>query len=234
MTRSKTAILGIAVALVLPLSFYLLAKGLGKDHLQMPVYYNLETGDSLNSKAAMKLIGDGKLKPVPEFEGTNQFGDLVRINRDLKNKLVVVNIFFTTCTASCPKITQNLRILEFAFRRTPMARNDTTVQFVSISVDPANDTVEALRRYAQKFKADENHWWFLRADKPYTYDYIRNKLKMASGEGNGGADDFEHSNVLVVMDRDRFIRGYYDGLDTASIARCAYDLGLLAMEKKHN
>jgi protein SCO1/2 len=231
MTRSKTAILGIAVALVLPLSFYLIAKGLGKDHLTMPNYYI--NGDTLKSTLAMAQMEAGKIHPVEEFAGTNQFGDAVQLNRDLKNKLVVVNVFFTTCKSTCPTLTQNLRILEFAFRRTPMARNDTAVQFVSISVDPGNDTTAALRAFAQKYKADENHWWFMRADKKYTYAWIRNQLRLSTPGGDGGADDFIHSNTLVVMDRDRYIRGYYDGLDTAAIGRCAYDLGLLAMEKKH-
>ncbi len=231
MTRNKTAILGIAVALVLPLSFYIIAKGLGKDRLAMPNYY--AHGDTLNSHKAMAEIEAGKISPVPEFSCTNQFGDTVRLNRDLKNRLLVVNVFFTTCTSTCPKLTQNLRILEFAFRRTPMARNDTTVQFVSITVDPANDTTAALRAFAGKFKTDENHWWFVRADKKYTYDWIRNQLHLSTPGGDGGAEDFIHSNTIVVLDKDRFIRGYYDGLDTASIGRCAYDLGLLAMEKKH-
>lgn len=231
MTRNKTAILGIAVALVLPLFFYVLAKGLGKDKLNMPNYYAHQ--DTLAAPKAMQLIEDGKLKPIPSFAGTNQFGDAIDINRDLKNKLVVVNVFFTTCSSTCPKLTQNLRILEFAFRRTPMARNDTAVQFVSITVDPENDTTSALRRYAKKYNADENHWWFVRADKKYTYDWLRNQLHLSAPGGDGGADDFIHSNTLVVLDRDRYIRGYYDGLDTASISRCAYELGLLAMEKKH-
>jgi protein SCO1/2 len=231
MTRSKTAILGIAVALVLPLSFYIIAKSMGKDRLDMPKYYNHQ--DTLSSTTAVQQIEAGKLDPVPEFEGTNQFGDPVKLNAGLKNRLLVVNVFFTTCTSTCPKLTQNLRILEFAFRRTPMARNDTTVQFVSITVDPANDTTEALRNYARKYKADENHWWFVRADKKYSYDWIRNQLHLSAPGGDGGADDFIHSNTIVVLDRDRYIRGYYDGLDTASIGKCAYDLGLLAMEKKH-
>lgn len=231
MTRSKTAILGIAVALVLPLSFYMIAKGLGKDKLSMPNYYRHQ--DTLSSTEGVRQIEAGKLKPVAAFEGTNQFGDHVNLDRDLKNKLVVVNVFFTTCTSTCPKLTQNLRILEFAFRRTPMARNDTAVQFVSITVDPGNDTTAALRRYAQKYKADENHWWFVRADKKYTYDWLRSQLHLSAPGGDGGADDFIHSNTLVVLDRDRYVRGYYDGLDTAAVGKCAYDLGLLAMEKKH-
>lgn len=231
MTRSKTAILGIAVALVLPLSFYLIAKGLGKDRLSMPHYYAQQ--DTLSSEDAMRRIDAGTLKPVADFAATNQFGDAVQLNRDLKSRLLVVNVFFTTCTATCPTLTQNLRILEFAFRRTPMARNDTAVQFVSITVDPANDTTEALRRYAKRFNADENHWWFVRADKRETYAWLRDQLHLSVPAGDGGADDFIHSNTLVVLDKDRYIRGYYDGLDTAAIGRCAHDLGLLAMEKKH-
>lgn len=229
--RNKTAFIGIAVALVLPLSFYIIAKSLGKDKLAMPVYYQ---GDKkIEARKAGKLISQGSLKPVENLVAYNQFGEQVSLNHDLPNKMLAIDFIFTNCTSSCPKLTQQMKSLEYAFRQTPMKRNDTMVQFISITVDPVRDSSDALRAYAERARVDQNHWWFLTGDKKALYNWARTQLHLSVPEGNGGADDFIHTNQIVLLDKDRFIRGYYDGLDTAAVMRCANDMGLLAMEKKH-
>lgn len=228
--RNKTAIIGIAVAFVLPLSFYIIAKALGKDHLKMPVYY--KAGQKIQPHDAEKLIKKGGLKPVADLRGYNQFGDAVSLTQDLPGKMLAINFIFTSCRDACPKLTQHMKVLEYAFRRTPMKRNDTTVQFISITVDPVTDSAATLRAYAKAKGVDENHWWFITGDKRQIYNWARSQLHLSVPAGDGGADDFIHSNQIVILDRERYIRGYYNGLDTADIGRCAYDLGLLVMEKK--
>jgi protein SCO1/2 len=229
--KNKTALIGMAVALLLPLSFYIIAKGLGKDKLAMPVYYK---GDQkIESHEAMKLVKDGQLKPAADLQAYNQFGERVSLNNDLRDKMLAVDFIFTSCTASCPILTQQMKRLEYAFRQTPMKRNDTMVQFISISVDPSRDSASVLRVYAEKAGVDQNHWWFITGDKKTIYNWAREQLHLSVPAGDGGAEDFIHTNQIVLLDKDRFIRGYYDGLDTAAVMRCANDMGLLAMEKKH-
>lgn len=223
--------MAVSLAIGVPLLFYVIAKVLGKDKLEMPPYYKVEA--AIPNHKATELIKEGKILPVEDLVATNQFGDKISLNKDLAGKMLVVNFFFTTCNSTCPKLTQNLKILQYAFRRTPMARNDTTVQFISITVDPERDTSGALRAYADKWKVDENHWWFLTGDKKMLYNWARTQFALHVPDGDGGADDFVHSNTLVLLDKDRFVRGYYDGLDTNAIGRCANDMGLLDMEKKH-
>lgn len=229
--RNKSAFIGIAVALVLPLSFYIIAKVLGKDKLDMPVYYR--GADTIPSHEAMKMVHNGTLKPVDDLEAVNQFGDRVSLNKDLSGKMLVVHFFFTTCTSQCPQLNRNIRMLESAFRRTPMKRNDTMAQFISITVDPASDSVSALRAYARASGVNEDHWWFITGDKRRLYNWARTTLHLSVPAGDGGADDTIHTKTVVLLDQDHFIRGYYDGLDTAAIIRCANDMGKLAMEKKH-
>ncbi len=228
--KNKTALLGIAVALLLPLSFYVIAKVMGKDKLNMPLYYR--GADTLQPTAAMKLVQAGELKPAADLQAINQFGDAVSVNQDLPGKMLVVNFFFTSCTSVCPKLTQNIKRLEYAFRQTPMKRNDTMVQFVSITVDPAADTPGALRAYAEASGVDQNHWWFLTGSKQKLFDFAR-QFHLTIGDGAGGLEDFDHSQTIVLLDPDRFVRGYYNGLDTADVIRCANDMGKLALEKKH-
>lgn len=228
--RSKTAFIGIAVALVLPLSFYVVAKLRHMDQLAMPVYYR---GDQqIESHKAMNMVRSGELKPVDDLRATNQFGEPVSLTRDLPGKMLAVDFIFTSCTSTCPTLTAQMKRLEYAFRRTPMKANDTMVQFISITVDPGRDSATALRKYAERVGADQNHWWFITGDKKKLYDWARTQLHLSVPAGDGGAEDFIHTAQIVLIDKDRFIRGYYDGLDTAAVMRCANDMGLLAMEKK--
>ncbi len=227
---AKSAIIVTAVAILLPLSFYILAKALDKDKLTMPVYYNGAV--KIPARDAAALINQRKILPVADLAAINQFGDSISLNRDLPGKLLAIDFIFTRCTDACPKLTSQMHQLEHAFHRTPMKRNDTMVQFISITVDPIFDSASVLREYARQAHADENRWWFLTGDKARIYGWMRDQLHLATGEGHGGADDFIHTQKIVVLDEQRFIRGYYDGLDTNEIIRCANDLGLLAMEKK--
>ncbi|MEO6832482.1 MAG: SCO family protein [Chitinophagaceae bacterium] len=230
--KSFLILLAVSLAIGVPLLFYVIAKVMGKDKLEMPSYYREDV--AIPNHKATELVKEGKILPVEDLVATNQFGDKISLNKDLAGRMLVVNFFFTTCTSTCPKLTQHLKILEYAFRRTPMARNDTTVQFISITVDPEHDTAEALRAYARKWKVDENHWWFLTGDKKMLYQWARSQFALHVPAGDGGADDFVHSNMLVLIDKDRFVRGYYNGLDTNAIGRCANDMGLLDMERKHH
>lgn len=224
-------ILAVSLAIGVPLLFYVLAKVLGKDKLAMPPYY--EASVAVPNHQADPLIASGKIAPVKDLVATNQYGEQVSLDRDFPGKVLVINFFFTSCTSTCPALIQNLKILQYAFRRTAMARNDTTVQFISITVDPERDSVSALREYAHKRQIDENNWSFLTGNKAVIYNWARSQFALQVPSGDGGADDFIHSNFLVLLDKDRYVRGYYDGLDTSAIGRCANDMGLLDVEKKH-
>ncbi len=224
-------ITGLAVAFLLPLSFYILAKVLRKDQLNMPAYYIADRVDSSMVKG--KKMYDTTFHKVSELSGINQFGDNVLLNKDLPGKILLVDFFFTNCPTICPELTRNMKMLERAYRRTPMANNDTIVQFISITVNPERDTAGALFAYAKRFGVDMNHWWFITGDKKTLYNYARSELHVSTPDGNGGADDFIHSQQFVMIDRNRHIRGYYNGLDSQSVGRCAFDIGRLNMEKEH-
>lgn len=219
---NKRFLLGIAVASVLPLSFYTIAKVLKKDQLNMPKHYVAER---------VNAPGDTVWHTVADFAGVNQVGQSVSLNENLSGKIVAVSAFFATCTDVCPKLNSNLALIQKAFRRTAQRANDTMVQLVSITTMPVQDSVPVLWNYAQQYKANPDHWWFIRGAKDATNNYLRNELKLSGGDGSGGADDLMHSQTIVLLDRHRHIRGYYDGLDPAQVKKCADDIVLLALEK---
>jgi protein SCO1/2 len=114
-----------------------------------------------------------------------------------------------------------------------MMKNDTIVQFISLTVNPERDSFPALFDYAKRYGADMNRWWFLTGNKKDLYRYARQQLHVSAPEGNGGAEDFIHTEQFILLDRERYIRGYYNGLDSQEVGRCAFDIGRLNMEKKH-
>ncbi len=223
--RSNTKFfIGLTVALLLPLSFYIIAKLLGKDKLAMPRYYNAQQIDSTLSNGKMEY--DTTFHKAGDVVLQNQMGDFVSLNNDLEGKVLLVEVFFTQCQTICPKLTGNMTMLQKAFKK-----NDTTVQLISITIDPENDSVAALKNYAASFKANPDHWWFLTGDRKAIYNYVRNELKLMVKPSDAGAEELDHTPTIVLIDKDRYVRGYYNGLDTIALKYCADDIGLLSMQK---
>ncbi|RYZ54042.1 MAG: SCO family protein [Sphingobacteriales bacterium] len=229
---NKKFILGIAVAVLLPLSFYIIAKLLKKDTLDMPGFY---VADTVRTRVENGVeVRDTVFHRISDLTLINQFGDTVGLNTDLKGRVLVINFFFTHCPVICPKLIANMKLFERAFRRDPKRQEslDNQVQLVSITVNPERDSFPVLRKYADRFDVNHDHWSFLTGDKKAIYEFARNELGLSVQPGDGGADDFIHSEKIVNIDQNRHIRGYYDGLDSLALAKCTYDISLITMEKK--
>lgn len=193
-------------------------------HVKLPRYYIAEGVDSMQKDG--KMVYDTQYHHVADLMLTNQLGQQVSLNKDLEGKILVVDFFFVNCPTICPRLTRNMAYLTKAFKK-----NDSIAQFVSITVNPGHDTFQVLREYADHYQANHDHWWFLTGDKKTIYDYARHELFVEATEGDGGADDFVHTQKIVLIDKNRHIRGYYDGLDSTEIKRCADDIVLLWSEK---
>jgi len=223
--RSRKYIIGFAVAFLLPLSFYLIAIFKGKDKLSLPKHYRLIALDTVVTN--QQVYQDSIFYQVPDIVLTNQLGKEVHLNQDLKNKVLVIQFLFTNCNSVCPAITKNMGVLQKAFKK-----NDTLVQLISITVDPARDSVAALRAYAERFHVNHDRWWLLTGDKQAIYTYAKEYLELEIGNGDGGVEDLVHNDKLVVLDEQRVIRGYYKASDPFDLKRCADDVVLIGMEKK--
>jgi protein SCO1/2 len=163
----------------------------------------------------------------------NQLGDTVSLY-DIQGKVIVADFFFTRCPSICPKMTKNMARLEQSFSHYNEGRkviDSSVAKFLSFSIDPERDSVAALKKYADKFAADHDNWWFLTGNKKKIYDFALNELKLGLQDGEGVDTSFIHSQKFVLLDKDYVVRGYYDGLDTTSLAKLAKDIGLLMLEK---
>ncbi|MBC7553139.1 MAG: SCO family protein [Taibaiella sp.] len=222
----------MAVAVLLPLSCYLVVSKLSKGKVIMPKHYVIE---SIAPDPDAGGRPDTTYHAISELTLTNQMGRQVSVNKDLTGKMLVIDFFFADCNATCPKLTKSMRLLQNSFRKDPKKETslENEIQFISITVMPERDSFQVMRKYADRYDANHDHWWFLTGDKQTIYNFARKDLGLTTGEGDGGADDFIHSDKLVLIDKDRFIRGYYNGLNDTDVRKCADDIVLLTLERKH-
>jgi len=226
-------LLALCIAILLPLVSYFILKYYSDDAAIMPRrYYE----DSVVTKLVNgKETSDTVWHKVRNIELTNQLGNTVSLD-SLHGKVIVADFFFTHCPSICPYLTRNMKRLQDGLKlKDEMKRVDTTfVQFLSFSVDPDRDSAAALKNYGDRFGVNSDVWWLLTGRKKSIYDFALNELKLGLQDGGSADADFIHSQKMVLLDKERVVRGYYDGLDTAEMARMGNDIVLLMLEKdKH-
>ena len=208
---------------VLPIASYLFVSNLSKDAIKMPRRYFYDTVVVKMEKG--KKINDTVWHKVRPFKLKNQFGKEVGLE-DWGGKIIIADFFFTSCPSICPKLTRNMKKLQTAFKKT-----DSLVRFVSFTVDPVRDSVQALKAYGDKFGIDHDSWFMLTGDRNELYDIALNEFK-ASIASNGNIDTgFIHTDRFFLLDRDRVVRGWYSGLDSLNLDKLIKDVVLLNMER---
>ncbi|MBI2730358.1 MAG: SCO family protein [Sphingobacteriales bacterium] len=218
----KKGLLGLALAGLVPLTAFFIFKYFGDQVQIMPRHYYM---DSLRTHTEDgKIITDTVWRKVGNISLHNQLGDSVSLD-SLKGKVIVANFFFTRCPSICPRLTANMHKLQESFMKT-----QGYVQFLSFSVDPERDSVPVLKRYATKYNINHSNWWLLTGEKKTIYDFALNEVKLGLQDGEGVDSNFIHTPKFVLIDRNRVIRGYYNGLDSTEMLRLLDDVVFLNME----
>ena len=220
----------MSLAVLLPTLSYFVVKKLSQNAVSMPPRYYVDT--VINKVVNGKNTTDTVWHSVSNISLTNQLGERISLD-DLKDKIVIADFFFTRCPSICPTLTRNMKGLQDALKmKNPRRKIDSAfVQFLSFSVDPDRDSVEALKKYADKYGVNHDSWWLLTGPKKEIYDFALNELKLGLQDGGTVDSNFIHTGKFVLLDKERIVRGYYDGLDTASLSKLAEDLTLLLLEK---
>ncbi|NQV78558.1 MAG: SCO family protein [Lutibacter sp.] len=171
------------------------------------------------------LRNKGRNHKVADFELINQNGKTITLE-DYKGKIYVADFFFTRCMTICPVMTNNIGKLQEVFK------NDNDIKFLSLSVTPEMDSVPILREYADKKGVIDAKWNITTGDKKHIYNLARKSYFTVLDEGDGGLQDFIHTENFVLVDKKRQIRGYYDGTDNEDIRRLIADIRILQNEFK--
>ena len=146
-----------------------------------------------------------ELYPVPNASLIDENGKAVNLD-SMKGNVTVYDFIFTSCAGICPIMSNSMR------RLTEKVPQGARVRFVSISVDPARDTPEVLRKYAQRYRNDDR-WIFLTGDRDTIVDLSVKGFKLAAGDPSPGGDPLLHSSKFAIADRNGVIREYYGGTD---------------------
>ena len=143
---------------------------------------------------------------------------------DWDNKILVVDFFFTRCPSICPKMTKSLNKVATEFKNSPF------VQLLSFTVDPEHDSANKLLNYAEAMNLPQQHWDFLTGDKKIIYKVARKQFFLTATDGDGGPEDFIHSDRIVLVDTKHNIRGYYDGTNNKEVEQLINDIKKLEHE----
>ena len=165
-----------------------------------------------------------KYHTIAPFSMTNQNGETIT-EKEYDNTIYVADFFFTTCPSICPIMTKNMYTLQERLVDLPQ------VKLLSFSVTPQIDSVAQLKRYALKNKVDDMRWNLVTGDKKEIYALARKSYLVVKDDGDGGPYDMIHTENFVLVDKQKRIRGFYDGTQLEAMDNILRDIELLVSEK---
>jgi protein SCO1/2 len=204
--RRKIYFWFVTLVISLPLLAFSFVRYIESNNQSLPFY-----GENVNEKSAEEA------KKVNSFQFTNQDGNTLD-GKFVEGKVWVACYFFTTCSTICPKMIAGMGDIQRNFS------NEDRLRMVAFTVDPVNDTPEVLKEYATTRNINTKQWSLLTGNKKELYRYARKELALLATDGDGGPQDFIHSDRLVLIDQNNFIRGYYDGTEPAEVKQLIIDI----------
>lgn len=162
---------------------------------------------------------------IPDFNLVNQLGDTIT-QKTFEDKIYITDFFFTSCPGICLKMTGNMTLLQEEFK------DDGEVLLLSHSVTPSIDSVTVLKDYAADHGVLDGKWHLVTGDKQEIYDLGRAQYFVENDLGiPKDINDFLHTENFLLIDKNKHIRGIYNGLNKASIAQLVTDVKTLKTEQ---
>jgi protein SCO1/2 len=187
---------------------------------KLPIFNPSDVNPKLVDESVVHIRRNHK---VADFSLINQNGDTITQD-NYKDKIYVADFFFTRCMTICPVMTNNIGKLQEVFK------NDDDVMFLSHSVTPDIDSVSVLKEYAIAKGVIDAKWNITTGSKKHIYELARKSYFAVLEEGDGGLQDFIHTENFILVDKKKQIRGFYDGTNNEDIERLISDIKLLQTE----
>ncbi|TRO67283.1 SCO family protein [Christiangramia sabulilitoris] len=215
--RYKTfAIVFFIISVIIIFCIYTLLKPVERLPVYQPDMVNAELVDS-----TMQYVR--KYHRIADFELINQNGDTIT-EEYYKDKIYIADFFFTTCLTICPIMTDHMIKIQEEIK------NDDEILLLSHTVFPVADSVPVLKKYALEKGVLDEKWNLVTGDKKEIYDLARKSYLASKSNGDGGKYDMIHTENFVLVDKNRQIRGFYDGTDPEAIENLMHDLKVLKAE----
>jgi protein SCO1/2 len=212
----------LVLVLIVPGFLYYLLTAEGKNRYKPLIVFGPKQLAKTTHKVKGKDIPDTIYHTLPDFSLTDQNGKSVSL-KTFDNKIFVVNFFYTGCPSVCGLMNRNVNAIDSFYTRNKM------VYFISITVNPKHDDVVALKKYADGFKDLSPKRLFLTGDTGTIYNLARKGFLVNAVQT--GPDDFVYSDKLILIDREKRIRGYYTGASTVEAERLNDEIKVLISDE---
>lgn len=213
---AKYKLFGIVLLALSAVIVYLFYNALQPKKL-LPVYQPSMVDKSLVDST---LHYKKKYHTIADFSLINQNGKTIT-QKDYKDKIYVADFFFTTCPTICPIMTKNMVEIQ------NVVLDDPEVMLLSHSVTPVIDSVPQLKKYALEKGVVDHKWNLVTGDKKQIYELARKSYLAVKTDGDGGPYDMIHTENFILVDKERRIRGFYDGTNREEIDKLLEDLKIL-------
>ncbi|UKT65290.1 SCO family protein [Pedobacter mucosus] len=190
---------------------------------KLPIYGERHAETVKDASGAEKV--DTVYQTIPNWSFLNQ-DSIITTNKATDGKVYIADFFFTSCTTICPIMHRNLITVYNEFK------TNSDVMFVSHTIDFKYDRPYVLKKYAQKLGVYGPKWQFLYGSKDSVYTLAEKSYLVAVGEDSTAKDGYIHQGYLVLIDKDRRIRGAYDGTKTDQVEQLKKDIPILLAESK--
>lgn len=172
-----------------------------------------------------QTVTDTVYQTIPNFSLMNQ--DSVIINNDsLKNSIYIADFFFTSCPSICPIMSKNMLSVYNKYK------GNKEVRFISHTIDPKHDTIPVLKKYADKLGVEGTQWSFLLGDRDTVYNLAKTGYMNYAQENADIPGGVEHSGYFILVDKQKRIRGAYDGTNKEQVENLKKDIDILLNEYK--
>jgi protein SCO1/2 len=170
-----------------------------------------------------QTVTDTVYQTIPPFKFINQYGDSIS-DKSLNGKIYVADFFFTSCPSICPIMQRNMLNVYKAYKDTG------DVKIISYTIDPKYDSVKVLKKYADKLGVTGNAWWFLQGKKDNTYELAEKSYLVAVKQDSTVKGGYTHQGYFVLVDKQKRVRGAYDGTNPQQVAQLIDDIKSLKTE----
>ena len=199
----------------------------------IPIFYHLLKVDS-----RLKIYNPADVNPrlvhesilhvqknhtIADFKLINQNGDTIT-NNEYEGKIYIADFFFTRCQNICIAMAYNMSELQEYYK------NEDDILFLSHSVTPEIDSISVIKEYANNKGVIDGKWNVTTGRKKHIYELARKSYFAVLDEGNGDENDFIHTEQFILIDKERRIRGFYDGTDKNEMKKLKEDVVLLKEE----
>lgn len=171
------------------------------------------------------ITGNDTIYPtIKQFSFISQDSTTIT-KKTFDNKIYVADFIFLSCPSICPVMTTELKKVYDVYKTNP------NIYFISHTIDPQNDTIPRLKKYSEKMGVDSRKWFFVTGTKDSIYSIAEDSYFATAYADETAPGGYVHSGGLLLVDKNKQIRGIYDGTNPMETERLIKEIKILIKEQ---